>query len=1222
MPVIKKYGDVLPTPLTNYGTFIKDTNPNSTYFRITEFKDTLTGGKNGFLIEGSPHLKESTEIKIQILDVNGDPIYFEPGEGIPEYYEGVSKVVAVYVYEDTPIGNAKITVLGELKTYVDEAGVVRDIPEEWKNVYNVKWEKTFKVNTLLKNEDKVRFYRRPKVNITEIVKSIFANEPKQITQQGYMRGEAVSPAAGQNYTNFNKVPQYYYQIEDNTNWTGSAEGTTFTLDNGFTGNISEIITNKVILSNTPYTDSNNIVTNLSQTGYTASFFYTEDVSNLKTALTGSFAKINLNDLETFVGDVARVRIFRKSLSTISDYEFVQEIQLESNELLVDNDTAIKNQEFYGIFDDKNYTNYWLTSSNNITTTFNRDYLFNSVRLNSNGVNYYYTSESFSTTKDVEYTLSVTTRISSSYSNGNYIKLFLSGSRESTYNNVTNVIGAQQQILEITDQPQYLQKTTFIENFKAEEFTNPKLFIEAKGNNWYVSNISLRASQESSFSPNEITFIQSVPRSLERETFEYRFDFYDINNNYIPVTVTAIKTFDGGNLQRIEKRLRLNPSQNYFQFDSGSEPVSPTTITFNIQKTLLTGSVNFTSSSIDFFGSVLSASMYPTGGFPGQLSDITASVPFMTVAAFTGSRADIIVQNVVLTGECEGVTDTVVITRLLDGFGGVNHIIRPYNGTTIRNSSTQSLEIQAIRIDGVNDIELSSTSRPERGWNKIQLHVLSGSFETAKFVNLEFASSSQLVKGLKTGELGTKEINFNAIFNRDSIDKKITVYLMPSASAASNPAYITSASVYSSINLEDLQDGLDTPIITYNADTFTINYRNEYSFRPTSASVTASFYLRGTNENPISASIEVYPSMSINTDFVPEYWVYYKSGSFNENISIIAVDESGNEIKSTTFGNFVGSPLTQSKILTTTFTYTEPYTSTSISVDKTFTIVPEGKPGDESVVFELVPSNLTLNANAKGIVSNYTPANTELKLKQGAQYLSFSSSKTPGTFWLNSISQSNIVSGNVNYTNTSSLLITSMSNLSNLSGSLTYFLLIHPYFTSSKYTQSVVQNFTKAVDGPPPIEVLITPKNSVLAGNENGWVTSYTPASTTIQLKEGQDTLVFTSASTSPGTWRFVSISGSSIQTGSISGYLTNTATIQYANFNPPHVSGSSDYTILAYPYSLGPGHEFGSKTLVEKQTFTKNNAAIRARNVVLAASTNIVNFDGDVEFKCCRDRSY
>ena len=83
MAVIKKFPETLTQNLTTFQTYLVDTNPNSTYFKVTEFKDTFTGGKNGFLIEGSEHLMESTEIKIEILDVAGNPIYYEPGNGVP-----------------------------------------------------------------------------------------------------------------------------------------------------------------------------------------------------------------------------------------------------------------------------------------------------------------------------------------------------------------------------------------------------------------------------------------------------------------------------------------------------------------------------------------------------------------------------------------------------------------------------------------------------------------------------------------------------------------------------------------------------------------------------------------------------------------------------------------------------------------------------------------------------------------------------------------------------------------------------------------------------------------------------------------------------------------------------------------------------------------------------------------------------------------------------------
>jgi hypothetical protein len=149
--------------LTDFQTLVVDTAPTSNFFRVSELSDTFTSGKNGFLIEGSTFLKGSTEIKIEILDVDGNPLFTQPGEGIPEYYEGLSKLVTAHVYQDTPIGIGKITILGELETYTDEYGVLVPVPEEWAGVYNVKWEKEIKINKNIPNETRVRFIKRPNV---------------------------------------------------------------------------------------------------------------------------------------------------------------------------------------------------------------------------------------------------------------------------------------------------------------------------------------------------------------------------------------------------------------------------------------------------------------------------------------------------------------------------------------------------------------------------------------------------------------------------------------------------------------------------------------------------------------------------------------------------------------------------------------------------------------------------------------------------------------------------------------------------------------------------------------------------------------------------------------------------------------------------------------------------------------------------------------------------
>ena len=532
MARIKKFAGDIPQNLTSIQTFLVDENPNSDYFRITEFKETFTGGKNGFLIEGSPYLKETTEVKIEILDVEGNTIYYEPGDGIPEYYEGISKVVSVYIYEDTPIGLGKITILGEAKQYLDTGDIVRDIPEEWKGLYNVKWERDFKINKNLTNEDKVRFYRRPTVSITEIARPIFTATPESITQAGNVLGTPIVPPAGTNITTFPRPSQYLLTTLDNTRWTGSVVNSSITIDGTTVLNPLEVVSDTELIVSTPYTE-NNIVTSFNSKPYSTTFNYIRNDAGLGTALSGSFGKFVITNLETFVGDVYRIKVFRTSQSDLTDFQFVQEIVLESTEILIDYEQSQRDEESYGLFTPYILDTYWELSSVNITKEFNQSFLFNSVKLDSTGENTFNTINNVPISSGIEYTLSFNTRIPS-VTDGDFIEVYLQGTKNGTQR--TQSIGT------INSSSELLQKSNQTFNFIGNDFDTAKLYFKVKGNNWYVSTVSLRAAQESSFSPDEITFVQSVPRTLPIETFDFRFEFYDINNNYIPVLVTATKTF--------------------------------------------------------------------------------------------------------------------------------------------------------------------------------------------------------------------------------------------------------------------------------------------------------------------------------------------------------------------------------------------------------------------------------------------------------------------------------------------------------------------------------------------------------------------------------------------------------------------------------------------------------------------------------------------------------
>jgi hypothetical protein len=658
MPIIKKFAP--RENLETFSTFIttnNDTDAGSVYFRISELNPTLTGGKNGFLIEGSPHLKETTEIKIEILDVNGNTVYFEPGKGIPDYYEGLSKVVSVHIYPDTPIGVGKMTVMGELKTYIDDDGVERGIPDEWKGIYNVKWETDLKINRNLPNEDKVRFYRRPTIEIDEIVKPVFNTQIPTVIQTGVVSGFSIIPESQTLLDNFTDPTFYRLTISGSETWTGSVIGSDIVVDTTppYIATVLDVVNTKDITVSPPYSIDGRVA-ELPNTSYTVQFLNRDGRENTDSPLSGSFAKITIKDLKTFVGDVVRVKVFRRSESSIGDFEFTQEIELESNELLIDFDAVGKVQEKFGLLTEPIIEEYWDSSS--LSTTFNQDVLFNSVNFTPDGVGQFFTKNEVQFNNDVEYTVSFGVRLSGSFDNGDYLKVFTSGSNEN------------QLFLNLTASDILKEKRTVSQNIIAERDENVRLVFEIVGNGWFVNNISLRASQETAFSPDEITFIQSVPRLLQSEIFEYKFEFYDINNNLIPVKIGKTKEFTGGNTTLITRGLEVIPSNQFFTYDAEGNSTGLAQILFDIRRNLLTGSVSFVSSAFAPNGDLIDESDYSSGQYPGLLINQTDSSAVLTSANFTGSRDDIDVQYIVYEASCEDQIATVLIAKIEDGRSGL------------------------------------------------------------------------------------------------------------------------------------------------------------------------------------------------------------------------------------------------------------------------------------------------------------------------------------------------------------------------------------------------------------------------------------------------------------------------------------------------------------------------------------------------------------------------
>jgi hypothetical protein len=511
MAVIKK--TLFPKNLDKYSVLVNDTDPNSKYFKITELPDTFTGGKNAFLIAGSSELVADTKIQIELKDAAGNIIYHEPGEGyissslngtpfVTEYYEGVSKVVSVYIYPDTAYGPCTITILGELNQYEDSNGIIAPVPSNWENQYNVKWTKSINVNPNLANTTKVRFYERPTVAIKEILSPI-------------------------------------YRIENDI--------------------------------------------------------------KVNSGISQSFANIKLSKLETFAGDVKRIKVFRTSAGDISDYDLIQDILVESKELLTSYGLTGSVVGQTGILTSETLKSFWNTGSLNAFLTSSR--VESGVALNGSG-NFTYTSS-----LDIRSANTYELNLDAFYSSSTDSNLGIYLASGSTSSSIATLYGTS---------PTKNLLDTVIPFKISTDYPTASLYFSQSHGEWHLGNISLKLSQDTAFSPDEISFITTMPTVIGNETFNFKFEFYDVNNNYVPVAVTQSATFTGGvNINNTLLLVSASTSQSLAELNKVSSSISGT---MTVYSSSASSSVNVLSGSVSgTIGSVSSSVSGTIGKVSGSIS---------------------------------------------------------------------------------------------------------------------------------------------------------------------------------------------------------------------------------------------------------------------------------------------------------------------------------------------------------------------------------------------------------------------------------------------------------------------------------------------------------------------------------------------------------------------------------------------------------------------------
>src|SRR6056300_48016 len=175
MAIKKKY--LQKQDLTSIETFVLDNRPESVYFNVIDVEERVPGGRSTFQILGSKYLTPEVELKIELLDSNGVPVFIEP---IKYLGDAPSRHISIEVYGNTPPGVGTLTILGSVERLVDGT----EIPEEWRGLYNVKWERNVFIDPTVKNTEPILF-RGQAIKFTEKLRGIVVPSGSYSTPTGF-----------------------------------------------------------------------------------------------------------------------------------------------------------------------------------------------------------------------------------------------------------------------------------------------------------------------------------------------------------------------------------------------------------------------------------------------------------------------------------------------------------------------------------------------------------------------------------------------------------------------------------------------------------------------------------------------------------------------------------------------------------------------------------------------------------------------------------------------------------------------------------------------------------------------------------------------------------------------------------------------------------------------------------------------------------------------------
>ena len=336
-------------------------SPN--YFRVSKLSSEFTSGINTFKFKGNPSVfSDGSIIYIEILDSNGEPIYYEAKLDLESQQQGA--IVSIFINQNTAPGEGYVIICGSATR--DENGNLLDSQS-----INVRWTRSIYIDPSKRNTDEIIFETLPEIFIT--------NSTGSYTNQNYLLGNRIVTASNTDiqYSYRNNTPALYdgtlpflanitsaevrINYSDLTNIVPALNGTLATTSftssilyvTGSSANVA-VLTNPIEFeiqnSNSKFRPTSVLVTSASLT-----YVQSASISTSTTENSHNLATVYFSNLQPQVGTVARIRSYYRSAG-IGEY-------------ILSNETDISNQA-----DEFGFTANTVTASFVINTVHRNDRL--------------------------------------------------------------------------------------------------------------------------------------------------------------------------------------------------------------------------------------------------------------------------------------------------------------------------------------------------------------------------------------------------------------------------------------------------------------------------------------------------------------------------------------------------------------------------------------------------------------------------------------------------------------------------------------------------------------------------------------------------------------------------------------------------------------------------------------------------------------------------------